>query len=275
MRAIRREEEEEEDDAAALALQEEEDEEIKRLENILRLQNKTECDCESGEKMEYHNISEGSDNNDNSDGGNSLNSNHGESRDDSDVGSEVDGQMSRIEGEFQSSSPASRSTNSDSSLADTSLNFDLSISASVSTGTSLSGSLTRRTASCLDSGRSDLTADGGDRASRGPVTVTGLINASRLRAIKREKKLMREEQEKIKIAKKEEKVRMRKVQTKQAHSLLEKDRDREREQRLQAIDEVYYITLFCGMVCCAVMYCDIICYAMLCNTERRLFLNVE
>ena len=241
MRAIRREEEE--DEAAELALEEEE--ELKRLENILMLQRRSESECELREKMEYHNALEGTNGKDNgnSDGDNSLNSNSGQSRDDSDVGSELDGQMSRIEGEFQSSSPASRSTNSDSSLADTSLNFDLSISASVSTGTSLSGSVTRRTVSCLDSGRSDLTAEGGERASRGPVTVTGLINASRLRAIKREKKLVREEQEKLKIAKKEEKVRMRKVQTKQAHSLLERDRDREREQRLQAIDEVCYAIL--------------------------------
>lgn len=233
MRAIRREEEE--DEAAALALEEEE--EVRRVEKKLMMQNKRESEFEPGEggKMGTNGIGNGD-----SDAGSSLNSNDEESRDDSYVGSDLDGQMFRTEGEAKSSSPASRSTNSDSesSLAETSLDFDLSVSASVSTGTSLSGSITRRTAACLDSGRSDLTVEGSERVSLGPVSVIGLINASRLRAIKREKKLVREEQEQAKIAKEEEKVRVRKMQTKEAHSLLEKDRDREREQRLQAIDEV-------------------------------------
>ena len=235
MRAIRREEEE--DEAAALVLEEGEEEELRRVEKKLMMQKKIDSEFEPGEggKMGTNGIGNGD-----SDAGSSFNSNDEESRDDSDVGSDLDGQMFRTEGEVKSSSPTFRSTNSDSesSLADTSLDFDLSVSASVSTGTSLSGSVTRRTAPCLDSGRSDLTVEGSERVSRGPVSVVGLINASRLRAIKREKKLVREEQEKAKIAKEEEKVRVRKMQTKEAHSLLEKDRDREREQRLQAIDEV-------------------------------------
>lgn len=226
MRAIRREEEE---DKA--------EEEMRKMQNVMMLQNTLESDCDSEDKMGYQNLSESSVNSEDGDG---------DSRDVTGVSGELDGQISHRERTQDLSSPATRSTNSDRSLGVGSLTFDLSVS--TGTGTPLSGSESRRDSSCLDSGRSDLTAqEGGDRQrmSRGSVAITGLINASRLRAIKKENKLVRIEQEKEKREKKEEIVRVRMIQTKQTHNLLEIDRGREREQRLQAIDEVWpYYSFF-------------------------------